>query len=247
MVRLALPLVITLLLAVPATAAAQMTFRLRGTVRDNEGKPVAGLKVRAEALQGFRGEQFVGQKEFEVTTGDKGEWVILGLTSGIWVFEATGPEIIPQVVLLPVSFTNRKPQSAIGGTLSWDLPLVVRRSKNDALNRAAEAAMAKKPDEAVAALSGVLGDKDQDVVCAAGEVALLVRQNGLASVLFNEILKTQPKHACATLGAASSALMQGNLDLASRMLWMATDAAPRDQKPALGAAVRDLQQVAGFK
>ena len=57
-----LPLMIALLLAAPVTAAAQMTFRLRGTVHDNDGKPVAGLTVRAEALQGFRGEQFVGQK-----------------------------------------------------------------------------------------------------------------------------------------------------------------------------------------
>jgi len=72
MVSRALPLMIALMLAAPV-AAAQMTFRLRGTVRDNEGKPVAGCKVRAEALQGFRGEQFAGQKEFEGTTGDKGE------------------------------------------------------------------------------------------------------------------------------------------------------------------------------
>ncbi len=247
MVGRVLPLMIALLLAVPATPAAQMTFRLRGTVRDNEGKPVAGSKVRAEALQGFRGEQFVGQKEFEVTTGTNGEWVILGLTSGIWAFEATGPEIIPQVVVLPVNFTNRKPQSAQGGTLSWDLPLVVRRTKNEGLTRAADAAMAKKPEEAVAAISGLLGEQDQEVVCAAGEVALLVRQNGLASALFNQILKAQPKHGCATLGAASSALMQGNLDLASKMLWAATDVVPREQKPALGAAVRDLAQITGVK
>lgn len=242
-----LALLVVLAFVAPATTAAQMTFRLRGTVKDNEGKPVAGLKVRAEALQGFRGEQFVGQKEFEVTTGSKGEWVILGLTSGIWAFEATGPEIVPQVIVLPVNFTNRKPQSAQGGTLSWDLPMTVRRSKNEPLTQAAEAAMAKKTDDAVAAISGVLGDKDQDVVCSAGEVALLVRQHGLAAALFNEILKTQPKSSCATLGAASSALMHGNLDLASKMLFAATDVAPRDQKPALGAAVRDLQQVWGSK
>ena len=247
MVRRVVPWLIALSLVAPATAAAQMTFRLRGTVKDNENKPVAGLKVRAEALQGFRGEQFVGQKEFEVTTGSKGEWVIHGLTSGIWAFEATGPEIVPQVIVLPVNFTNRKPQSAQGGALSWDLPMTVRRSKSEALTRAAEAAMAKKPDEAVAAISGVLGDKDQDVVCSAGEVALLVRQHGMATAIFNEILKTQPKNACATVGAASSALMLGNIDLASRMLYAATDLAPRDQKPALGAAVRDLQQVAAVK
>jgi hypothetical protein len=247
MVRRVLPLIVALVLAAPVTAAAQMTFRLRGTVHDNDGKPVAGLTVRAEALQGFRGEQFVGQKEFAVTTGAKGEWVILGLTSGIWAFEATGPEIIPQVVLLPVSFTNRKPQSAQGGTFSWDLPLSVRRTKNEALTTAANLAMAKKTDEAVAAIGVLTAEQDPDVLCAAGELALLVRQNGLASAIFNQILSKQPKHTCGTLGAASSALMQGNLDLASKMLYAATDVAPRDQKPALGAAVRDLQQVAGFK
>lgn len=247
MVSRALPLMIALMLAAPVTAAAQMTYRLRGTVRDNEGKPVAGLKVRAEALQGFRGEQFVGQKEFEVTTGAKGEWIILGLTSGIWAFEATGPEIIPQVVVLPVNFTNRKPQSAIGGKLSWDLPLSVRRTKNEALMSAANSAMAKKTDEAVAAIGGLASETDPDVLCAAGELALLIRQHGLASALFNQILLKQPKHSCATLGAASSALMHGNLDVASKMLWTATDLAPRDQRPALGAAVKDLQQVAGVK
>jgi len=247
MVRRALLLVIAMMLAIPVTAAAQMTFRLRGTVRDNDGKPVAGVKVHAEAIKGFRGEQFVGQKEFEVTTGERGEWVILGLTSGVWSFEATGPDIIPQVVVLPVSFTNRKPQSAHGGALPWDLPLSVRRSKNEALTSAANAAMAKKSDEAVAAIGGLAGDQDPEVLCAAGELALLVRQNGLASAIFNQILQKDPKHRCGTLGAASTALMQGDLDLASKMFWTATEAAPREQKPALGAALRDLQAVAGYK
>jgi hypothetical protein len=247
MVSRALPLMVAVILALPVTAAAQMTFRLRGTVRDNDGQPVPGVTVRAEAIKGFRGDQFVGQKEFEVTTGSKGDWVILGLTSGIWVFEATGPDVIPQVVVLPVSFTNRKPQSAQGGVLPWDLPLSVRRSKNEALTTAANLTMARKNDEAVAAIGVLAAEQDPGVLCAAGELALFVRQNGLSTAIFNQILQKDPKNGCATLGAASSALMQGNLDLASKLLWTATDLAPREQKPALGAALRDLQAVSGYK
>jgi hypothetical protein len=58
--RQSLALVVLFALAVPAASEAQMTYRLKGTVKDNDGKPVSGARVRAEALIGFRGEQFVG-------------------------------------------------------------------------------------------------------------------------------------------------------------------------------------------
>lgn len=224
-----------------------MTCRVRGTMHDNEGKPVANANVRVAALIGFRGEQFVGQKEFVTTANAKGEWVVLGLTSGIWAVEATAPEVIPQVVLLPINFTNRKPQSAQGGSSSWDLPLRVRRTTHVGLTTAAAAATAHRTDEATAVIGGLAGESDPEVLCAAGELALLVRQNGLANAIFTQVLETQPKHACATLGAASTALMQNDLDAASKMLWAAIDLAPREQPPALGAAVKDLQTISGTK
>jgi hypothetical protein len=236
-----------LLIATPLPSDAQMTFRLKGTVRDNDGKAVPGVKVRAEALRGFRGDQFVGQKEFDTTTNAKGEWTILGLTSGIWAFEATAPDVIPQVVLLPINFTNRKPISGQGGSFSWDLPLTVRRSTNAGLTSAASMAMSKSRDEAVQAIAALMADPDLDVQCAAGELALLVRQNGLANALFGQIVQKQPKHACGTLGLASTALMVGDFDSAAKALWTALDAAPRERKPALGAAVKDLQQITALK
>lgn len=247
MLRCSAIVLAALALLAPSFAEAQMTYRLRGTVRDTDNKPVAGVKVRAEALVGFRGEQFVGAKEFEATTNAKGEWVILGLTSGIWSFEATSPEVIPQVVLLPINFTNRKPQSAVGGSFSWDLPLWVRRPTHEGLKNAAALAMAGKTDEAVAAIGTLAADPDSNVLCAAGELALLVEQNGLARALFQQVLQRDAKHACATLGVASSALMQNDLDGASKMLWAAIDLVPREQKPALGAAVKDLGQITGTK
>jgi hypothetical protein len=230
-----------------AAASAQTTYRLKGTVKDNGGKAVAGATVQAEALIGFRGEQFVGQKQFKTTTNEKGEWTILGLTSGIWSFDASAPEAVPQAIVLPINFTNRKPQSAAGGSFSWDLPMTVRRTTSASLQAAAAAAIARRDDEATAAVGALAGEMDADVLCSAGEVALFVRQHGLARAVFDQILKRDAKNACGTRGLASAALMQHDWDLAARMLWNAVELLPRDQRAAYGAALKDLQQIAGTK
>ena len=243
--RRAIALTLVLLFGAPLVADAQMTYRLRGVVRDNSGKPVEGARVRVEALNGFRGEQFVGQREFATTTNGKGEWVILGVISGIWAIEATAPEVIPQVILLPINFTNRTPQSARGGSFPWDVFLTVRRTTNERLTAAAAAATARRADEAVQVIGTLAAETDPEVVCAAGELALMVRQFGLANALFTQIAKTDPKNSCATVGMASSALMQNDFDRAAKMMWAAIDLVPREQRPAFGAAVKDLQQIAG--
>ena len=247
MLRPLLPLLIVLFVAA-SSASAQMTYRLKGTVKDAPaGKPIPNAKVRAEALTGFRGDQFVGQKEFETTTNANGEWTILGLTSGLWVFEASAPEMVPQALVLPINFTNRKPQSATGGSFSWSLPLIVSKTSNAQLNAASRAAVARNTEAAVSALGLVASEKDADILCAAGEVALFVRQHGLARALFQQIVTQNAKHACGTRGLASAALMQSDLDIAAKMMWNAIDLLPRDQRAAYGAAVKDLQQITGTK
>ena len=245
--RKTLALVVFVLLAVPIAATAQMTYRLKGTVTDNDGKAVANARVHAEALLGFRGEQFVGQKEFATRTNAKGEWTILGLTSGIWAFEATGDDVVPQVVVLPINFTNRNPQGITGNSFSWALPLTVRRTKHPSLNAAGAAATEGRVADAITSVGIIASEPDPDLLCSAGEVALLVRQHGLAGAIFEQILKQDAKHGCALRGRASSALMQNDFDTGAKMLWAAIDLVPRAQRAALGAAVRDLQGIASFK
>lgn len=220
-----------------------MTYRVRGTVKDNDGKPVANATIRTEALVGFRGEQFAGQKEFETTTNAKGEWTVLGLTSGIWSFEATAPDLVPQVIVLPVNFTNRKPISGQGGSFPWDLPMIVQQAKHEGLRTASRAAISGPVDVAVSAIAVIAADPDPDVLCSAGEIALLVRQHGLARAIFDEAIKKDATRGCALRGLASSALMRNDFETASKMLWAAIERVPRDQRPALGAAVKDLQQI----
>ena len=241
--RKTLALVVFVVFVWPAWSVAQMTYRLKGTVKDNDGKPVAGASVRAEALIGFRGEQFVGQKAFATTANAKGEWTILGLTSGVWAFEATGEEVVPQVVVLPINFSNRQPQGVTGNSFRWDLPLMVRRTTHAGLNAAAAAATDGRLADAMTSVGIIASEPDADLLCSAGEVALLVRQHGLAGAIFDQILKQDPKHGCAARGRGSAALMQNDFDTAAKMLWRAIDLVPREQRAALGAAVKDLQSI----
>jgi hypothetical protein len=231
-----------------ATAAfAQTSYRLKGTLNDGKGGAIAGARVRAEALLGFRGDQFVGQKEFAVNVNDKGEWNILGLTAGMWVFEATAPGYVPQVIVLPVNFTQRKMQSATGGQLPWELPLVLSRTESATLQKAADAAMAANKDEATALAGSVAAENDLTAVCGAGHVALLVRQHGVAQALFRHVLTREAKHPCATLGLSSGLLMENDVIAAGKHLWDARDLAPQNQRRALAAAISDLQQMMGIK
>lgn len=240
-------LVLALIVAATSAAVAQTSYRLKGTIKDEQGAAVAGARVRAEAIQGFRGEQFVGQKEFATTTNDKGEWNILGLTAGMWVFEATAQSLMPQVIVIPIQYTNRKMVSAIGGQLSWDLPMTLSHANHALLKSAIDAAAAGRKDEAISLTGGVAGDTDLDAQCGGGHLALLLRQHGLAAAIFRQIAAREPKHACAALGQSSAALMQGDVVSGGRLLWEARDLAPQNQRRALAAAITDLQQISGFK
>jgi len=240
-------MVVALILAAAHVAVAQTSYRLKGTVKDEKGAAVAGARVRAEAIQGFRGEQFVGQKEYATTTNEKGEWNVLGLTAGMWVFEATAPGLVPQVIVIPVQYTNRKMVSAAGGQLSWDLPMTLTRTSHALLKSAIEAAAAGRSDEAISLTGGVAADTDLDAQCGGGHLALLLRQHGLAAAIFRQIAAREPKQACAALGQSSAALMQGDVVNGGKLLWQARDVAPQNQRRALAAAISDLQQIAGFK
>jgi Carboxypeptidase regulatory-like domain len=247
MIRLFSIAALAIVISVPSSVVAQTSYRLKGTVKDEKGTAVAGARLRAQALQGFRGEQFVGQKEFATTTNEKGEWNILGLTSGIWTFEATAPGYAPAVIVLPVQYTQRKMQSATGGQLSWDLPITLGSVSNGMLKAASEAAAAGKNDEAISLAGGLAGEADMQTVCSGGHVALLMRQYSLASAMFRQIATRERKHPCAALGLASAALMQGDVITAGKLFWDARDLIPANQKRAVAAAIGDLQQITGMK
>src|SRR5262245_25806944 len=101
---------------------AQMAHRLKGSLKSTGGAPIAG-SIRAENLSGFRGEPFAGQKEHAVKSTDKGEWNITGIEAGLWLFSSSAPDTVPAVLILPVKFSQRQQVSAVGNSLTWQVPM----------------------------------------------------------------------------------------------------------------------------
>lgn len=239
--------VVVLSLVVGSIApSAQMAHRLKGSVRTTAGVPLVGATVTAQAITGFRGEPFAGAREQSATSLPTGEWNITGLEAGLWLFSTTAPDTLPAVIVIPVKFSQRQQVSAIGNSLTWQLPLWAMPANEHAMLKvAAELIAGGKPDEGMQALTVALGpDVADDTRVAAGEMALLVRNPALARTIFNLVLQSQPKHPRAALGAASAALMSLEWENAGKLVWTARDLAPKEQRQALAAAIDDLRGIA---
>lgn len=237
-------ILLTVLAVIPRPASAQMAHRLKGVVVDDDGKRVAGARVRAAALAGFLGGQFVGQRDFSVTANSKGEWTVLGLTAGVWLFQADAAGSLPAAIVLTIDFSSRRPISATGGQLRWELPITLRRADGQgALTATADAVLAGDP-AAAQQISALSVSDDVAQLVAAGELALIARQGGLADALFARVLAKEPKHPRALVGVGSAALMNSDWDRASKHYWQARDLAPADLRPALGNTITELQKIA---
>lgn len=228
-----------------AALQAQMSHRLKGSIRSEAGAPIVGATIRADVLSGFRGEPFAGQKEHSIVSVEKGEWNMPGIESGLWLFSTSAPEMLPAAIVLPVKFSARQQISAVGNSLTWPLPLwAMPASEHPMLKVAAELVAAGKKDEAAQALTVALGpDVPVNTRVAAGEMALLVQQSSLAKTIFGMVLQADPKHPRALVGSASASLLGRDWETAGKVLWTARDLAPKEQRPALASAIGDLQGI----
>ena len=229
-----------------ASAEAQMAHRLKGSLKGTSGAAIAGGTVRADNLTGFRGEQFAGAKEHTTTSQPTGEWNITGIEAGLWLFSTSAPDTIPAVVVLPVKFSQRQQVSAVGNSLTWQLPMYAYpASEHPMLKVAVDLLAAGKKDEAAQALTVALGpDVPTETRVAAGELALFAQQVSLAKTIFAMALQKEPKHPRATLGAAGAALMGREWEAAGKIIWDARDLVPKEQRQALAAAIDDLRAIA---
>ena len=242
-------LVCTLALVAVAAAPlahAQMAHRLKGWIRTTGATPIAGAKIRADNLSGFRGEPFAGQKEHEVTSAATGEWNITGIEAGLWLFSTSAPDTVPAVMILPVKFSQRQQVSAVGNSLTWQVPMYAYpASEHPMLKVSLELLAAGKKDEAMQALTVALGPGVPiETRVAAGELSLLLQQASLAKTIFSLALQDQPKHPRAMVGAAMASLLGRDWETAGKQIWDARDLAPKEQRQALAAAIDDLRGIA---
>jgi hypothetical protein len=243
--------VASLALAAPAcvvVSAQQPVSRLKGRVLDDRGKPLSDTEVRAEAFFGSAAGTFAGQRTFTTKSNDKGEWNILGIAPGIWLFEAIAPGHLPESVALPVRLLTASSPNAGGQLLTWDLVLKPLAAPAEGFWQpvidAAEAARSGKAEDAKLLLGRVPEEANADYLAAAGRVALLGRDMGMARTYFTRALERDPSSYRAAIGVATVVLLQRDFDLASR----AFDAArgrtrDRNEQKFLSYAIGDLATI----
>ena len=240
--------VVLFLCALGTCATGQPLSRLKGRVISPEATPVTDAAVRIEAISGFLGDPYAGQRTFTVHTDKKGEWALIGFKAGIWVFDASADGRLPSAVALPITLLV-----ASGSTLADLLPSwhpVIRLAappggeEGELLIDAADAALHGAPGAAVLALRRLQSSTNADVLAAAGHVCLTMRDAGCALPFFRKALERRPDSFDATLGIASSALMQRDYNLAAKSFDEArARTTDKDERSYITVAIGELNKV----
>jgi len=230
-----------------AALAAQPLDRLTGKVLTPNGEPIRDAEVRVEAIFGFAGSDFLGQKTFSAKTNAKGEWALLAFKSGIWMFDASLPGHVPDVVALPFNLVAPAGSGADRMAPVWQPVLrptpLPEGEIGQLLAEAAEAARAGRSDRVVTLLKRVSDSTDAGVLDAAGRIGLLMRDAPVARPFFRRALERDPHSFRAALGMGSSALMQRDVDAAARAFGEARDrTTDKGERSYLSAAINELNK-----
>ena len=236
-----------LVVAAAATLAAQPLDRLTGKVITDAGAPVPDVDVHVEAIFGFAGGDFLGQRTFATRTNAKGEWGLLAFKSGIWVFDVAAPGQLPDAIALPFNLVAPASSGIDRLTPIWHPLLrvspVPAGEIGQMLTDAAEAARAQCPERATPLLSRLADSADATVLTAAGSICLLMRDPTVARPRFLRALERDPTSFRAALGMGSSALMQRNVDAAAKAFGEARNLTKdKDERGYLSAAIAELNK-----
>ena len=229
------------------TVAGQPLDRLTGKVLTDTGAPMTDADVRVEAMFGFAGGDFLGQRTFAARTNAKGEWALLAFKSGIWVFDAAAPGRLPDTIALPFNLVAPA-SSGIDRLIPVWHPLL-RLAPMPAgdigkiLADAAEAARAQRSELVTPLLSRLADSNDAAVLTAAASICLLMREPTVARPLFRRALDRDPSSFRAALGMGSSALMQRDVDTAAKAFGDARNLTKdKDERGYLAAAIVELNK-----
>lgn len=227
------------------------TMRLRGEILAEGGGPLAGARIRTDALRGPSASQFAGQKEFTARTGRNGDWSLLGVTRGLWILEVSALDYLPHVVVVPIAMMIAP------DPIPWETSLALQAESAIVPPGAATNAPARLV--VLAAERVLAGDKlaarqalhqlaesylDAAALCAAGDVGLLLREAGMARRFFELAASANAKWYRPQLGIASAAMMAFDIDRAAKGYAAARSLTDNEKlQRMLSAAIRDLQQI----
>jgi hypothetical protein len=245
--RRCLRFLVCLAMTLAVTVAGQPLDRLTGKVVTDTGATVADAEVQVEAVFGFAGGDFLGQRTFATRTNAKGEWALLAFKAGIWVFDAAAPGRLPDTVALPFNLVAPA-SSGIDRLIPFWHPLlrlvpVPAGDIGKALLDATDAARARRPELVTPLLSRLADSSDAAVLTAAGSICLLMREPTVARPLFRRARDRDPASFRAALGMGSSALMQRDVDTAARAFGDARNLTKdKDERGYLSAAIVELNK-----
>jgi hypothetical protein len=231
--------------AVCAAVSAQPLDRLTGRVRTSDARPARDAEVRIEAIFGFAGGDYLGQRTFTARTDPKGAWAVLGVKAGIWVFDASLPGHVPDVVALPYNLVSPAGAGLAGVVPVWHpilkpTPLPPGDS-GQILADAIAAARASRPERVAPLLARLSDTADAAVLDAAGRICLVMRDATVARPFFRRARDRDSMSFRAALGMGSTALMQRDVDAAARAFSEARALTKdKDEQSYLSAAILDL-------
>jgi Tfp pilus assembly protein PilF len=198
---------VSLVLALAATAFAQMgTGRVSGTVKDQQGKPIAGAKISATSPESDRA--------LEATADKDGKWALLGFRSGTYEFSfsATG--------YAPISYKNAVKQ--MGRNPSMDVVLEALKAgqssggMNVKLDEANGLFEQKQFQEAIAKYEEILAAEPTvyQINLSIGSAYRELRELDKAAASFQKVLDQEPANTSALVNMGDVLVEQGKLDQA---------------------------------
>ncbi len=188
-----------------ATGMGQMgTGRVTGTIKDTQGKPIAGAKVTATNPE--------TEKALEATTDKDGRWALLGFRSGNYEFTFTANGYKPQAYTNSVKQMNRNPSMDV--TLE---PLEMGQSAGGAggkLDEANQLLEQKQYPEALAKYEELLA-AEPTLYQVHYNIGIAQREMGKldeAVASFQKVLEQEANNTSALIATGDALVAKGKLD-----------------------------------
>ncbi len=186
-------LIVILLISAPAVLSQgyKGQGRFMGVVTDDQGKPLAGVKVKLFSLK--------GQSGFETETDKDGEWKALYVRGGTWNIDFEKPGYMPKKLSAEIKEYDRNKPIEI--QMEKVEGLVITDELKAALSRGNELYEAGKYDEAVAAYQTIVeANPDAYVIYLnIGNCYFQQQRYGQAEEYYRKVLEKDPQNAEAML------------------------------------------------